>query len=96
MFFYLMWHFSFLTPLCPSVSRQAEGAGGDQELHHPVSGQRRLLDQHVGQQCATDAGHPGVAAPPHGVLHQPHLAGTNDSHVNSNIGRLLQMFLEVS
>lgn len=37
-------------PLCPSVlsllgSRQEEGPGGDQGLHHPVSGQCGLPDQ---------------------------------------------------
>lgn len=65
-----------------SVSRQAEGAGGDQELHHPVSGQRSLPDQHAGQQCPADARHPGLAAPPHGVLHQPHLTGRQQTHRN--------------
>lgn len=61
--------------LCHLVSRQAEGVGGDQELHYSVSGQRRLPDQHTRQQCVADARHPGVAAPPHGVIHQPHLTG---------------------
>ena len=62
-------------PPLPVVSRQAACPGGDQELHHPVSGQRGLPDQHSSQQCAADAGHPGLAAATHGVLHQPHLTG---------------------
>lgn len=68
-------HRSTAVCCCHLVSRQAEGAGGDQELHHSVSGQRRLPDQHARQQRAADAGHPGVAAPPHGVVHQSHLTG---------------------
>ncbi len=68
-------HSSVSLSLSHSVSRQAEGTGGDQKLHYPVSGQRSLPDQHAGQQCPADAGHPGLAAPPHGVLHQPHLTG---------------------
>lgn len=68
------------SPFSRSVSRQAEGAGGDQELHYPISGQRSLPDQHAGQQCPADARHPGVTAPPHGVLHQPHLTGRRLKH----------------
>lgn len=59
----------------PAVSRQATSAGGDQELHHPVSGQRRLPHQHTGQQRAADARHPGLTTPPHGELCQPHFTG---------------------
>lgn len=79
-----IWGICFLFYVCatdvtnffsPSVSRQAEGTGGDQELHNPVSGQRSLLDQHTCQQCPADAGHPGLPTPTHGVLHKPHLTG---------------------
>lgn len=56
-------------------SRQEEGPGGDQGLHHPVPGQRGLPDQRLSEQCAAAAGHPGLATATHGVLHQPHLPG---------------------
>lgn len=58
-----------------AVGRQGASPGGDEELHHPVSGQRGVPHQHAGQQCAADAGHPGLAAPPHGKLRQPHFTG---------------------
>lgn len=54
---------------------QKESSGGDQSLHHPVPGQRGLPDQCLSQQCTAAAGHPGLAAAAHGVLHQPHLPG---------------------
>lgn len=59
----------------PAVCRQGAGAGGNKELHHTVSGQRRLPHQHAGQQCAADVGHPGLTTPPHGELRQPHFTG---------------------
>lgn len=67
-----------LCPFClsPPGPRQKEGPGGDQGLHHPVSGQRRLPDQRLSQQCAAAARHPGIATATHGVFHQPHLPGT--------------------
>ena len=62
------------SPVSPGPG-QEEGPGGDQGVHHPVPGQRGLPDQRPGQQRAAAPGHPGLAAPTHGVLHQPHLPG---------------------
>ncbi len=70
-----LFFFISLIPFSCTGPGQEESSGGDQSLYHPVPGQRGLPDQCLSQQCTPAAGHPGLAAPPHGVLHQPHLTG---------------------
>lgn len=60
---------------------QEESSGGDQSLHHSVPGQRSLPDQCLSQQCTAAAGHPGITAAAHGVLHQPHFSGQRSAAI---------------
>lgn len=85
--FYLFYISFFSSPLCNPFlypgPGQKESSGGDQSLHHPVPGQRGLPDQCLSQQCTAAAGHPGLAAAAHGVLHQPHLPGRKYTQIHT-------------
>lgn len=76
--------FHLSNPFSCTGPGQEESSGGDQSLHHPVPGQCGLPDQCLSQQCTTAAGHPGLAAAAHGVLHQPHLPGQKYTQIHTH------------
>lgn len=76
-FHWLVFYISLFFSLSLPGSRQEEGPGGDQSLHHSVSGQRGLPDQCLSKQCAAAAGYSSLATTTHGIVHQPHLPGTH-------------------